>query len=321
MIQALVDWFDRGHRPLPWRERYAPYHVWVSEVMLQQTQVDTVLPYYHRFLERFPTLDELAEAEEEDVLRLWSGLGYYNRARNFRAAARLVVRRHDGRIPSSYDELLELPGIGRYMAGAILSIAFNKPYPIVDGNVRRVLSRFYGWKEEQPKAVWEAAEEIVRSGEPRIVNQALMELGATVCSAKAPQCLPCPWNSKCVALKLGIAESIPAPRKRPRTVHVQLAAVIDQNQHGFLMRETEGMWEFPTFTDLPTGSFEKVGHCRHSITHHRMEIDVYEGKLGRTKGYRRKAFDNLPITSLTRKIQDAGKDPQRKNEKTQRRKK
>ena len=321
MIEALVDWFEAGHRPLPWRDGYAPYHVWVSEVMLQQTQVDTVLPYYHRFLERFPTIDELAGAEEEDVLRLWSGLGYYNRARNFRAAAGIVVSRYGGRIPSSYDELIELPGIGRYMAGAILSIAFNKPYPIVDGNVRRVLSRFYGWEEERPKAVWEAATEFVRSGEPRIVNQALMELGATVCSPKAPRCLHCPWTSECVAFSLGIEEKIPAPRKRPKTVRVQLSAVIDQNRRGFLMQESEGMWDFPTFSALPSGLFEKIGSCRHSITHHRIEVDVYEGKLGKRKAYRRKVFDNLPVTSLTRKIQAVVEDPRPRDAKTQGRKK
>lgn len=307
MIQALVDWFDRGHRPLPWRDGYAPYHVWVSEVMLQQTQVETALPYYHRFLERFPTIRELARADEEDVLLLWSGLGYYNRARNFRTAAGIVMTRHDGQIPSTYDELLELPGIGRYMAGAILSIAFNKPYPIVDGNVRRVLSRFYGWEEERPKAIWEAARKIAQSGEPRIVNQALMELGATVCSVKGPQCPACPWISECVAFKFGLAESIPAPLKRPKTVRVQLSAVIDHNERGFLMQASGGMWDFPTFNELPAGSFERIGRCRHSVTHHRIEVDIYVGKLGKRKGFERKVFDKLPVTSLTRKIQSVAK--------------
>ena len=302
MIQALVDWFEASHRALPWRESYDPYHVWVSEVMLQQTQVDTVLPYYDRFLERFPGLEDLAAADLEEVLRLWSGLGYYSRARNFHEAARRVADDHDGTIPNDYDALLALPGIGRYMAGAIMSIAFNKPYPIVDGNVRRVLSRLNGWAEEDPKSLWNAATEMVRSVEPRIVNQALMELGATVCTFKAPKCVSCPLGPRCKAFAGGSPESLPAPRKRRKTVHVRFLAVVDRNERGFLMRESGGFWEFPTFDELPHGSFAKLGNCRHTITHHRIAVDVFTGKLGRRKGYRRVAFEDLPVTSLTRKI-------------------
>ena len=154
----LVQWFNESHRSLPWRETYDPYQVWVSEVMLQQTQVETVLPYFERFIQKFPSLRALARADEADVLHLWAGLGYYSRARNLLKAAREVVEAHNGELPSDYDSLIDLPGIGRYMAGAILSIAFNKPYPIVDGNVRRVLSRIHGWKEDNPPAMWEAAE-------------------------------------------------------------------------------------------------------------------------------------------------------------------
>ena len=302
MIQALVDWFEASHRALPWRESYDPYHVWVSEVMLQQTQVDTVLPYYDRFLERFPGLEALAAADEDEVLRLWSGLGYYSRARNFREAARRVVDDHGGTIPKSYDTLLALPGIGRYMAGAIMSIAFNEPCPIVDGNVRRVLSRLNGWREEDPKSLWSAATEMVQSGEPRIVNQAMMELGATICTFKAPKCAACPLHARCKAYAGGNPESIPSPRKRQKTVQVRFLAVIDRNKRGFLMREADGLWEFPTFDELPDGSFEKLGNCRHTITHHRIVVHVYEGKLGRRKGYRRVPFEDLPVTSLTRKV-------------------
>ena len=302
MIQFLVDWFEASHRALPWRESYDPYHVWVSEVMLQQTQVDTVLPYYDRFLERFPGLEDLAAAEEADVLRLWSGLGYYSRARNFREAARRVLDDHGGTIPKDYDTLLALPGIGRYMAGAIMSIAFNEPYPIVDGNVRRVLSRLNGWAQEDPNSLWSAATEMVQSGEPRIVNEAMMELGATICTFKAPKCAACPLRAHCKAYASGNPESIPAPRKRQKTVQVRFVAIIDRNERGFLMRETDGFWEFPTFNELPDGSFEKLGNCRHTITHHRIVVDVYRGRLGRRKGYRRVAFENLPATSLTRKI-------------------
>ena len=302
MTSALEGWFRKVQRPLPWRQTYDPYHVWASEVMLQQTQVETVLPYYERFLKRFGTLRKLAKASEEDVLLLWSGLGYYSRARNFRAAARKVLKEHAGRIPASYDDLLELPGIGRYMAGAIMSIAFNEPYPIVDGNIRRILSRVNGWLEPKESMLWDAATQIVRSGEPRIVNQAMMELGATICRSKAPRCEKCPWMSGCYAFQTGWLEEIPAPRKRPKTVRVDLYAVIDRNQRGFLMCEAQGLWEFPTFPEPPAASFQKIGACRQSVTHHRVEVQIYEGKLGRGARYRRKKFDDLPVSSLTRKI-------------------
>ena len=270
--------------------------------MLQQTQVDTVLPYYKRFLKRFPTLERLARSREDDVLGLWSGLGYYNRARNFRTAAITVMDEHEGQVPDSYPALLELPGIGRYMAGAIMSIAFNKPYPIVDGNVRRVLSRVNQWKDATNATLWAGADAMVRLGEPRVVNQALMELGATVCTPKAPNCKACPWKRRCEAFGTGQQESIPLPRKRAKTVRVDLTAVIDSNQRGVLMLENDGMWEFPTFPSLPAGSFEELGSCRHAITHHRVYVQVYHGKLGRRRNYRRVRFDGLPVTSLTRKI-------------------
>ena len=156
--------------------------------MLQQTQVDTVLPYYDRFIERFPTVGDLADGEEAEVLKLWSGLGYYNRARNLHKAAKRLMSEFEGRVPDEYDDLIRLPGIGRYMAGALLSIAFNKPYPIVDGNVRRVLSRLHGWMEASDSDVWSAAEALASSGEPREVNQGMMELGATLCLPRAPRC-------------------------------------------------------------------------------------------------------------------------------------
>src|SRR5882724_72155 len=155
MHNILAAWFTENQRPLPWRLTYDPYHVWVSEVMLQQTQVETALPYYERFIQEFPTIEALAAADEQRVLTLWAGLGYYRRAKNLMAAAREVVKNHNGRIPSDYDALIALPGMGQYMAGAILSIALNNPYPVVDGNVRRVLSRVYGWQDENPKALWD----------------------------------------------------------------------------------------------------------------------------------------------------------------------
>jgi A/G-specific adenine glycosylase len=312
---SLEDWFRKTHRPLPWRETYDPYHVWVSEVMLQQTQVDTVLPYYERFLARFPTVETLARSSETEVLGLWSGLGYYSRARNFRVAAQQVIDEHGGTLPRSHTALLALPGIGRYMAGAIMSIAFNEPYPIVDGNVRRVLSRVNGWKQVKEERIWEAADAVAHSGEPRIVNQAMMELGAVLCTPKAPQCPVCPWGKTCKAFRTGQQAEFPAPKKRPKTIRVDLHAVIDRNQRGILMREADGLWEFPSFPEPPAGSLEQIGSTRHSITHHRVHVQVYQGKLGRHPEYRRVRFDTVPITSLTRKIYEIFQHEATKNTK------
>lgn len=272
--------------------------------MLQQTQVETALPYYTRFLERFPTVDALARSSEEEILGLWSGLGYYSRARNLRKAARRVAAEHGGRIPNDYDSLIQLPGVGRYMAGAILSIAFNEPFPIVDGNVRRVLSRLNGWTEPRDAQLWEAAERIARDGNPRTVNQAMMELGATVCTFRTPICEQCPFEQTCIARQTGQQAGIPAPRKRRPTVRVDLYAVLDSNRNGFLMREEASLWEFPLLTDPPGAAFTKIGRCRHSITHHRLEVEVYTGKLSNRREYRRVRFEDVPVTSLTRKIHE-----------------
>jgi A/G-specific adenine glycosylase len=301
VLEPLISWFNENQRPLPWRVSYDPYQVWVSEVMLQQTQVETALPYFERFIREFPTPEDLARAEEERVLTLWAGLGYYRRAKNLMAAARIVVAEYGGRLPGDYERLIRLPGIGQYMAGAILSIAFNKPYPVVDGNVRRVLSRWHGWMEENPKALWDAAALVVQEAEPRSVNQALMELGATVCSFKSPRCLICPMQSSCVAFRTGMQDRIPPVKKRPATVHVHLFAVVHKKRDRYLMKAVDGMWEFPMFPELPAGAFEKVGSCRHTITHHRLDVSVYEGELVKA-GYEWKNPAALPITSLTRKI-------------------
>ena len=301
MLEQLVNWFNENQRPLPWRGSYDPYHVWVSEVMLQQTQVETALPYYERFIREFPSIEDLARADEARVLTLWSGLGYYRRARNLMAAARMIVEQHSGRIPSEYELLIGLPGIGQYMAGAILSIAFNKAYPVVDGNVRRVLSRVYGWIEENPEGLWEAASRIVRQAEPRLVNQALMELGAKVCSFKSPRCLLCPVQAYCVAFRTGMQDKIPPVKKRPATVHVHLFAIMHKRGDRYLMRSVDGMWEFPMFSELPAGAMTRVGTCRHTITHHRLDVSVYEGEFVE-EGCAWKDPQVLAISSLTRKI-------------------
>ena len=302
MHEDLVRWFSQNLRNLPWRTHYDPYHVWVSEVMLQQTQVETALPYFERFLAVLPTIQSLADADEQLVLKLWAGLGYYSRARNLQAAAKAVVRDHGSMVPADYEALRMLPGIGQYMAGAIMSIAFNKPYPIVDGNVRRVLSRIYGWTGENAKQLWEAADRIVQLAEPRSINQALMELGATVCSFKSPRCLVCPVNRDCVAFRTGTQDQIPVVKKRPETVRVVLFAVVQNRNGRCLMKQQKGLWEFPMFGELPPGALAKAGSCRHTITHHRLEVNVYGGKLRDAAGFEWKEFGSVPVSSLTRKI-------------------
>jgi A/G-specific adenine glycosylase len=302
MHSDLIRWFAENQRVLPWRASYDPYHVWISEIMLQQTQVETVVPYFQRWIAEFPTVRKLAEADDQAVLSLWAGLGYYSRARNLMAAARAIAEKHDGRIPADYEALRSLSGIGQYTAGAILSIAFNKPYPIVDGNVRRVLSRIHGWEDDRPKRLWEAAGQLVKQGEPRLINQAIMEVGATVCSFKAPRCLVCPVQNFCIAFKTGMQATIPPVKKRPETVHVQVFAIVSEHEGRHLMRQSRGLWEFPMFAELPAGTLTHVGSCRHAITHHRLQVQVYTGTLENSQGFDWQRFKDLPSSSLTRKI-------------------
>jgi A/G-specific adenine glycosylase len=302
MPDELVGWFLENQRPLPWRRTYDPYHVWVSEIMLQQTQVETVIPYFERWIETFPNVSSLASASEDKVLGLWAGLGYYSRARNLMAAAATITREHNGVVPCDYEALRALPGVGQYTAGAILSIAFNKPYPVVDGNVRRVLSRLNGWEDDSPKRLWSAADRLVRQGEPRLINQAIMELGATVCSFRAPRCLACPLQRNCVAHRTGKQLEIPKTKKRPETVRVQLFAIVHESKGRHLMRQTKGLWEFPMFPELPSGKFTHSGSVRHTITHHRLDVSVYVGKLRDTSAFSWQDSRSVPVSSLTRKV-------------------
>ena len=302
MHEELTAWFEENQRPLPWRTSYDPYEIWISEIMLQQTQVETVVPYFERWMAAFPDVAALAHADEHSVLSLWAGLGYYSRARNLMEAARILAREHGGVLPADYEALRSLPGIGQYTAGAILSIAFNRPYPVVDGNVRRVLSRIHGFDNDSPKRLWETAEKLVQRATPRLINQAVMELGATVCSFKAPRCLVCPVRHLCVAFRTGKQQEIPAVKKRPATVRVQLFAVVQEKAGRHLMKQTRGLWEFPMSNDVPSGKLTHVGSCRHTITHHRLDVQVYSGKLASTRGYEWKDFSDVPVSSLTRKI-------------------
>lgn len=265
----LLAWFRQFRRDLPWRRTRDPYRVWLSEIMLQQTRVAAVVPYYQRFLERFPNLHALAAAPEEEVLRLWSGLGYYSRARNLQKAAEQMVAEHGGEFPSRLEDVLALPGVGNYTGRAILSIAFGQKHAVLDGNVVRVLARLGAvrgdlrasphWQELQ-----NCADAYLDAKSPGDWNQAMMELGATLCSPKSPQCLLCPVAQFCTARKRGIADLVPERRKKRATVEIRLAAAVFADERGRTLllpppekRTTErladdastlasNLWHFPT---------------------------------------------------------------------------
>jgi len=245
----LVDWFQVNQRDLPWRESYDPYHVWISEIMLQQTQVATVLPYFERWMTSFPSIKELADASEDEVLKHWEGLGYYSRARNLHKAAKLISE-----IPSNKKDLLALPGIGPYTAGAILSIAFQQDEPLVDGNVIRVLSRLS--KDEantrlKTQRFWTLAESAIPKGQAREFNQGLMELGALICTPKSPKCEECPIVQSCQAKAAGIQASLPNRGPKQAKEQIQVAiAIIEDGDKVFIQKRPStglmgGLWEFP----------------------------------------------------------------------------
>jgi A/G-specific adenine glycosylase len=248
----LLAWYGAHRRDLPWRAPDAdPYRVWLSEVMLQQTRVETVKPYYERWLRRFPTLPALAEAPLDDVLKAWEGLGYYSRARNLHRAVREVAEHHGGEVPDDPDAFRALPGVGRYTAGAVLSIAFGRPEPLVDGNVRRVFARWRDEPEPRDADLWALAEELVPGERPGDLNQALMELGATVCTPRAPRCPDCPVRDFCAAYAAGTQEERPLPKKARAIPHEhQAVAVIERDGRLLLARRPVdarlgGLWEFP----------------------------------------------------------------------------
>ncbi len=256
IVRPLLRWFDKGARDLPWRRTRDPYAIWISEIMLQQTQVQTVVPYYERFMRRFPTVQTLARARIDSVLKLWEGLGYYSRARNMHRAAKEIMARFDGRIPETRAELLSLPGIGAYTAGAVASIAFNRREPLVDGNVTRVLCRGFRIRENPKQAViqkriWSIAERLLPATRPGDFNQALMELGSEVCLPKAPLCDVCPLRRICLARLHGEQTELPVSvRKKPIPSYTIVAGVIERRGRILIdKRKPEGLlgglWEFP----------------------------------------------------------------------------
>jgi len=257
VADRLLAWFATDARDLPWRRARTPYRVWVAEVMLQQTRVDTVVAYYDRFLSHFPSVQALAGAPLESVLKAWEGLGYYARARNLHAAAQHIMTAHGGHLPNTFEGLLALPGVGRYIAGAVASIAFGQAVAAVDGNARRVLCRVFAIREDaaQPAVQRELealAARLLPTGQPGAFNEALMELGATVCTPRSPRCNGCPLGTLCKARLAGDAESLPVRRARPRVPHYDVAAAVTWDGDGRVLvaqRRADdmlgGLWEFP----------------------------------------------------------------------------
>ncbi|WP_372635287.1 A/G-specific adenine glycosylase [Fodinibius sp.] len=255
----LLGWYDQNKRTMPWRNCGDPYKIWLSEIMLQQTRVDQATPYYNRFIEHFPTVHDLAAADQQEVLKAWEGLGYYSRARNLHSAARLVVEQFDGKVPDSWDEITELKGVGPYTASAVLSIAFQKKYAVVDGNVIRVLSRYYGIEENVREAktknsIQEYADELIPGERPGDFNQAVMELGATICTPSNPGCRECPLQAGCIAFKTAKMDEIPYKSKKKKRPHHHIGVGIimkpDSNNRVLIALRPDdamlgGLWEFP----------------------------------------------------------------------------
>jgi A/G-specific adenine glycosylase len=254
---SLLAWYDKNKRSMPWRDCDDPYRIWISEIMLQQTRVDQATPYFERFINRFPTVEDLAEASQQEVLKIWEGLGYYSRARHLHEASKLVVDKFEGSVPDSWDEITELKGVGPYTASAILSIAFDKQYAVVDGNVIRVLSRYYGVekdvrKSEAKNLIQEYANELIPSNRPGDFNQAVMELGATVCTPSNPNCERCPLQVGCIAYKTASTNEIPykSPAKKRPHHHIGVGIILNENNEVLIALRPEdamlgGLWEFP----------------------------------------------------------------------------
>jgi A/G-specific adenine glycosylase len=294
LASLTESWFRKNQRPLPWRNGYDPYLVWVSEVMLQQTRMEVVLGYFERFVKRFPSVAALARASVHDVTAAWSGLGYYRRARMLRDGARDVMTRFGGTIPKAVEELMSIAGIGRYTAGAIASIAHGLRVPIVDGNIARIVARLFAIDAPLAspalmRAAWLRAEEmVVASKSPRDFNQGLMELGALVCTPRKPSCECCPLSRECSAFASGKVDELPRPKAKliTRELHIPLYLVTDREGRVLMRRESgrlmRDMYHLPhgdttllTGTPLRIGAAEAVGTFRHTVTNRRITFEVF----------------------------------------------
>lgn len=317
--RRLLSWFSAHARDLPWRRTRDPYCIWVSEIMLQQTQVTTVVGYYERFLQRFPNVVALATAEEEDVLRLWEGLGYYRRARQMHLAARRIVAEHGGEFPRDPEQVRRLPGVGRYTAGAVLSFAFDDRQPILEANTIRLFTRLLGYRDDPTQAagqrrLWAFAEDLLPAKNAGQLNQALMELGSLVCTPRSPQCSQCPVATLCPTQRDGLQAVIPAPKRPPQYEDVREVAMVVWRAGTVLLRRCEpnerwaGLWDFPRFAidgeplgeDLSESLVERtkqrvgvtvaprdrLATLRHGVTRFRITLECYAADFlrGRPRG-------------------------------------
>lgn len=338
----LQRWYPGHARPLPWRRDDDPYHVWVAEVMLQQTRVVTVIPYYQRWMKCFPTLRSLARADQQQVLKLWEGLGYYSRARNLHNASRIIMQEYHGIIPSTVEELVQLPGIGRSTAGAIVSISFHQDKAILDGNVKRILSRLFDYAKpvnepSSQKKLWLMAASVLPRGRAGIFNQALMELGETICIPGKPICEHCPLAKECLAHQKGLQDQRPVRQSKPRVPHYEVvAAVISRNGKYLLAQRPPGkllagMWEFPggklekgetlekglrrelrEELDIQVRILDELGVYRHAYTHFSVSVHALDCRLqkGRLRPRENQSiawlappeFDEVPMGKVDRLI-------------------
>lgn len=322
MRQSLLGFYDVHKRDLPWRRTKDPYAIWVSEIMLQQTQVDVVKPRWTAFLEQFPDVEALARASEAQVCEAWAGLGYYRRARNLHKAATVVVSDHAGEFPRTAKELQELPGIGRYTSGAIASIAFEECAPIVDGNVARVMARVFAIEDavDTPigmKLTWAYAAALAEGPRPGDLNQALMELGATVCTPKSPKCLICPLTSICTAQKLGKQSEFPKATKQTATKAMPIAFAVYRTRAGVHLRQRplEGLWaglwepisaegDVKALEAIVGPVGEPVAEVTHQLSHRDIKATVYRVKKA-PKGLELRAWADpfeAPLSALARKV-------------------
>ncbi len=302
-----MNWYDTNKRILPWRSSSDPYKIWLSEVMLQQTQVTTVIPYYQKWIKKYPTIKAVAEAKLDDLLKLWEGLGYYSRCRNFHKATITVMNEYEGVIPADKTLFQSLPGVGEYMAGAVLSIAFDQPHCAIDGNLRRVLYRYLGLKNKtkrNEKRIHSFLQSQIESGRPGDVNQALMDIGSSICKPKAVNCHQCPFKNSCKAAKMTDPLSYPAPKEKKIIPTKEMAAVfIKENDNIYISKRSEngllgGLWELPN-VQLESGTDDYVeiknkvhqsygqhisvkknmGRVSHAFTHFKMKITLFECEI------------------------------------------
>jgi A/G-specific adenine glycosylase len=313
--KALLGWYEREHRDLPWRRTRDPYRIWLSEIMLQQTRAAAAIPYYEEFLEKFPTVEALARAPESEVLAAWSGLGYYSRARNLRKAAVAMVA--GGGFPREYDAIAELPGVGPYTAAAVASIAFGLPQAVLDGNVMRVIARVMGdagdiGAGKTRKRFQEVADGLLDGKQPGEYNQAVMELGATVCVPGQPMCLVCPVAALCDARARGVQNTLPVKLRKAAAIEEDVTVVIVahrgrvlMSQRGAESRRMAGFWELPGLMDFPKLADKKVlGEFRHTIVNHRYRVTVVSGRAvrnGDMKWVAAEGDSGIPVTTLARK--------------------